>query len=94
MFNPEEEIQIIGYTAENLDLYSQTVIEQKLTELNEELTLKNRYNKAINKLDTIKKELERQVGFCENEAQGTVNDSKCRIAIHFYKKLLDIINER
>lgn len=94
MFNPEEEIQIIGYTAENLNLCSQIIIEQKLTELNEELTLKNRYNKAINKLETIKKELESKVNFCENEAKGTTNDSKCRIAIHFYKKLLDIINEK
>ena len=94
MYNPNEEIQIIGYTAENLDFYSQMEIEQKLTELNEELTLKNRYNKAIDKLERIKNKLELKVMFCTNEADGTVNDTNCRIAIQFYKELLEIINER
>ena len=32
--------------------------------------------------------------FCKNDADGIVNDTNCRIAIQFYKDLLEIINER
>ena len=59
----------------------------------EEPTLKNRYTKVIDKLERIKNELELKVMFCTNEADGTINDTNCRIAIQFYKHLLDIINE-
>lgn len=95
MFNPEEEIQIIAYNVEGpLGIVEQLEIEETLTELNDKLTLKNRYTKAIDKLERIKNELELKVMFCTNEADGTVNDTNCRIAIQFYKHLLDIINER
>ncbi len=95
MFNPEEEIQIIAYNVEGpLGIAEQLEIEETLTELNNKLTLKNRYTKAIDKLERIKNELELKVMFCTNEADGTVNDTNCRIAIQFYKHLLDIINER
>ena len=95
MFNPEEEIQIIAYNVEGpLGIAEQLEIEETLTELNDKLTLKNRYTKAIDKLERIKNELELKVMFCTNEADGTVNDTNCRISIQFYKHLLDIINER
>lgn len=95
MFNPEEEIQIIAYNVEGpLGIAEQLEIEETLTELNDKLTLKNRYTKAIDKLERIKNELELKVMFCTNEADGTINDTNCRIAIQFYKHLLDIINER
>lgn len=94
MLNPNEEIQIIAYNVdEPLRIPEQMVIEETLTDLNEELTLKNRYTKAIDKLERIKNELELKVMFCTNEADGTINDTNCRIAIQFYKHLLDIINE-
>ena len=95
MLNPNEEIQIIAYNVdEPLRIPEQMAIEETLTDLNEELTLKNRYTKAIDKLERIKNELELKVIFCTNEANGTVNDTNCRIAIRFYKHLLDIINEK
>ncbi|MBQ9731195.1 MAG: hypothetical protein IJV94_03750 [Bacilli bacterium] len=95
MFNPNEEIQIIAYNVDGpLEMAEQMKIEKALTDLNKELTLKNRYTKAIDKLERIKNELEQKVMFCTNEADGTVNDTNCRIAIQFYKHLLDIINER
>ena len=94
MLNPNEEIQIIAYNVdEPLRIPEQMAIEETLTDLNEELTLKNRYTKAIDKLERIKNELELKVMFCTNEADGTINDTNCRIAIQFYKYLLDIINE-
>ena len=94
MLNPNEEIQIIAYNVdEPLRISEQMAIEETLTDLNEELTLKNRYTKAIDKLERIKNKLELKVIFCTNEANGTVNDTNCRIAIQFYKHLLDIINE-
>lgn len=95
MFNPNEEIQIIAYNVdEPLGIAEQIEIEEALTDLNEELTLKNRYTKAIDKLERIKNKLELKIMFCTNEADGTVNDTNCRIAIQFYKDLLEIINER
>lgn len=95
MFNPNEEIQIIAYNVdEPLGIAEQIEIEEALTDLNEELTLKNRYTKAIDKLERIKNKLELKIMFCTNEADGTVNDTNCRIAIQFYKDLLKIINER
>lgn len=94
MLNPNEEIQIIAYNVdEPLRIPEQMEIEETLTDLNEELTLKNRYTKAIDKLERIKNELELKVMFCTNEADSTINDTNCRIAIQFYKHLLDIINE-
>ena len=94
MLNPNEEIQIIAYNVdEPLRIPEQMAIEETLTDLNEELTLKNRYTKAIDKLERIKNELELKVMFCTNEADGTINDTNCRIAIQFYKHLLDISNE-
>lgn len=50
-------------------------------------------DKAIEKIARIQKELEDKIAFCENEANGTVNDTHCRIAISFYKRLLEIIKE-
>lgn len=95
MFNPNEEIQIIAYNVDGpLGMAEQMEIEKALTDLNEELTLKNRYTKAIDKLERIKNKLELKIMFCTNEADGTVNDTNCRIAIQFYKELLEIINER
>lgn len=94
MLNPNEEIQIIAYNVdEPLRIPEQMAIEETLTDLNEELTLKNCYTKAIDKLERIKNELELKVMFCTNEADGTINNTNCRIAIQFYKHLLDIINE-
>lgn len=90
MFNPNEAYNVDG----PLGIAEQIETEEALTDLNEELTLKNRYTKAIDKLERIKNELELKVMFCTNEADGTVNDTNCRIAIQFYKHLLDIINER
>lgn len=95
MFNPNEEIQIIAYNVDGpLGIAEQMEIEEALTDLNEELTLKNRYTKAIDKLEKIKNKLELKIMFCTNEADGTVNDTHCRLAIQFYKDLLEIINER
>lgn len=95
MFNPDEKIQIIGYDVNGeINPYDRFEIEKDLTELNKKLTLKNRYDKAIYKLERIKDKLEQKIVFCTNEADGTVNDTNCRIVIQFYKDLLDIINER
>lgn len=95
MFNPNEEIQIIGYNIDGeISPYDRFEIETDLTELNEKFTLKNRYDKAIYKLERIKDKLEQKIVFCTNEADGTANDTNCRIAIQFYKDLLEIINER
>lgn len=93
MFDPREEIQIIGINTDDEDLYARRELEEWATNFNETMRLKNRYNRAVEKLERIEQELEDKIKFCEMEAEGTVNDTHCRIAIIFYKKLLDIIRE-
>ena len=96
MFDEREPIQIIGLNFDEevaIDPYTKFKAMKWATEWNEEMKLQNRYDKAIDKLDKIKEELEKKIAFCEREADGTVNDTNCRIAILFYKKLLNIIME-
>ena len=95
MFNPNEEIQIIAYNVDGpLGIAEQMETEEALTDLNEELTLKNRYIKAIDKLERIKNKLELTIMFCTNDADPTINDTNCRIALQSYKDPLELINER
>ena len=69
MYNPNEEIQIIAYNVDGpLGIAEQMEIEETLTDINEKLTLKNRYTKAIDKLERIKNKLELKIMFCTNEA--------------------------
>ena len=64
MYNPKEEIQIIAYNVDGpLRIPEQMAIEEELTDLNEKLTLKNRYTKAIDKLERIKNKLELKIMF-------------------------------
>lgn len=93
MFDPREEIQIIAIDMDDKDLCARRDLEEWATNFNETMRLKNRYNRAVEKLERIEQELEDKIKFCETEAEGTVNDTHCRIAIIFYKKLLDIIRE-
>lgn len=93
MWDEREPIQIIGL---NIDAPNPLIAAEATkwaTEWNEEMKLQNRYDKAIAKLDKIKEELEKKIEFCEREADSTVNDTNCRIAILFYKRLLSIITE-
>ena len=93
MFDKREPIQIIGLNIDAPNSLIAAEATQWATKWNEEMKLQNRYDKAIDKLDKIKEELEMKIEFCEREADGTVNDTNCRIAILFYKKLLNIIME-
>ena len=93
MFDEKEPIQIIGLNIDAPNPLIAAEATQWATKWNEEMKLQNRYDKAIDKLDKIKEELEKKIEFCEREADGTVNDTNCRIAILFYKRLLSIITE-
>ena len=96
MFDEREPIQIIGLNFDEeatIDPYTKFNAMKLATQWNEDMKLQNRYDKAIAKLDRIKEELENKIEFCEREADGTVNNTNCRIAISFYKRLLDIIME-
>lgn len=92
MWDPNEPIQIIGCVVDkDTPIYEWAEIQNAMTQFNEDWKLQNRYDKAINKLERIEHELEDKIKFCEMEAEGTVNDAHCRIAILFYKRLLKII---
>lgn len=56
-------------------------------ELQQELEKEKEKNKKI------EKELEKHIKFCEQEAEGSLNNEICHIALKFNKGLLDIINE-
>ncbi len=49
-----------------------------------------RLNNIINELE---KDIENQIIFCTNEANGTINDKYCRIAINYLKHLKGKLQE-
>ncbi len=51
------------------------------------------YEKEKEKNKKIENELEKHIKFCEQEAEGSLNNEICHIALKFNKGLLDIINE-
>lgn len=93
MWDEREPIQIIGIDIGEASPLDEWEITERVTKFNEEMKLQNRYDKAIAKLEKIENELEDKIRFCEMEAEGTVNDTHCRIAILFYKRLLEIIRK-
>ena len=58
MFNPNEEIQIIGVDlGDNPDMQSQYIAYKELTELNKKLELKNRYKEQAKENIKLKKQI-------------------------------------
>ena len=51
------------------------------------------YEKEKEKNKKLENELEKHIKFCEQEAEGSLNNEICHIALKFNKGLLDIINE-
>lgn len=56
-------------------------------------TIITAYEKEKEKNKKIEKELEKHIKFCEQEAEGSLNNEICHITLKFNKGLLDIINE-
>ena len=56
-------------------------------------TLLTAYEKGKEKNKKIENELEKHIKFCEQEAEGSLNNEICHISLKFNKRLLDIINE-
>lgn len=44
-------------------------------------------------LDELEEDIKRQITFCTNEAEGTVNNDKCWMAVNYLKHLLNKIQE-
>ena len=44
------------------------------------------------KWNNLRNDIEKELAFCTNEANATINDTKCRIAINYLKHLLDQMN--
>lgn len=58
MYNPNEEIQIIGIDyGENVTWQEKLIIEERITKLNEKLELKNRYIEMSKENIKLKQEL-------------------------------------
>ena len=71
MFNPNEEIQIIGVDlGDNPDWQSQYIVHKKITELNKKLELKSRYKEQIKENIKLKKErLDYQLKILESKGE-------------------------
>lgn len=58
MFNPNEEIQIIGVDlGDNPDWQSQIIVNEEITKLNKKLELKNRYKEQVKENIKLKKQI-------------------------------------
>ena len=51
------------------------------------------YEKEKEKNKKLEKELEKHIKFCEQEAEGSLNNKICHISLKFNKKLLNILKE-
>ena len=59
MFNPNEEIQIIGVDlGDNPDLQTQYIVHKNITELNKKLELKNRYEELLKRYELLEEQVE------------------------------------
>ena len=50
-------------------------------------------DKANNIINELEKDIDNQIKFCTNEANGTTNDKYCRIAIQYLKHLKQILDK-
>ena len=58
MFNPNEEIQIIGVDlGDKPDMQSQYIANEEITKLNKKLELKNRYKESLKERIKLEQEL-------------------------------------
>lgn len=73
--------------------YMPEIMEEINTDYEAIETLLTAYEKEKEKNKKIEKELEKHIKFCEQEAEGSLNNEICHIALKFNKGLLDIINE-
>ena len=55
------------------------------------LDLQNQLQQKENIIKEVREDLDKQITFCTNEANGTTNDKYCRIAINYLKHLLEIL---
>ena len=64
---------------------SQSAIIQALSLENSKL--RNQLQQKENIIKEVRGDLDKQIDFCTNEANGTTNDKYCRIAIQYLKHL-------
>jgi hypothetical protein len=55
--------------------------------------LRNKLQQKENIIKEVREDLDKQITFCTNEANGTTNDKYCRIAINYLKHLLEILDK-
>lgn len=82
-----EEIKDFVYEVRTFGITSNDTKFVQITEyLLSELEKEKKKNKKI------EKELEKHIKFCEQEAEGSLNNEICHISLNFNKKLLNILN--
>ncbi len=64
---------------------------QKKAELGEHY--KNLYSSVKKQKDDVVENIKKQITFCTNEAEGTINNEKCWMAINYLKKILRMLGE-
>ena len=55
--------------------------------------LQTKLQQKENIIKEVREDLDKQIEFCTNEANGTTNDKYCRIAINYLKHLKDKLDK-
>lgn len=85
------EIEYSNEKEKDKEIESQKRIIDKMIDNEEEYCLEiNRLNNIIKE---VREDLDKQIEFCTNEANGTTNDKYCRIAINYLKHLKDKLDK-
>ena len=78
---------------ERLKKREQECIDHYLVSCKYASEMESKYISANYVINELEKDLDRQIEFCTNEADGTTNDKYCRIAINYLKHLKDKLQE-
>ena len=54
---------------------------------------KHLYSEIKKQKEDIVEDIKKQITFCTNEAEGTVNNNKCWMTVNYLKKLLRMLGE-
>lgn len=91
----ENKIQVFRYMQNTLDedekeLYVEDFGEEEIQAIE---NLINKNKDLEERMDTAIEMLEEQIKYCKQEAEGSLNNEICHIALKFYKSLLSKLKE-
>lgn len=71
-----------------------SIIESVKQDYEEEIEQLKKENQQLKKQkDDVVENIKKQITFCTNEVEGTINNKNCWIAINYLKKILRMLGE-